>query len=245
MTPRNVLVIGANRGLGHGLLKVFKENGYNVFGTIRPQTRSDPSFEDLKATGATIIDLDYLQEDSIAAAADLYGPDKPLDLLINCGGIEMYPENWLDTTAESLIYKYRVMTVGPFLASKYFLPSLKKSEFGKIVNITSEWASVAANNCGTHISYRVPKSALNALSISIAIELKAAQENIAVLCVDPGDVPTKLSRWAGDIDLNDSVRGMYEQIEQATIEDTDIFSMDIWMVFLDSPEVGAIQVLDA
>lgn len=80
-----------------------------------------------------------------------------------------------------------------------------------------------ANDCGTHISYRVPKSALNALSISVAIELKAAKENIAVLCIDPGDVPTKLSRWAGDIDLNDSVHGMFEQIERATIEDTGLF----------------------
>lgn len=44
-----------------------------------------------------------------------------------------------------------------------------------------------------------------------------------MICVDPGDVPTKLSRWAGDIDLNDSVRGMYEQIEKATIEDTGLF----------------------
>jgi NAD(P)-dependent dehydrogenase (short-subunit alcohol dehydrogenase family) len=80
-----------------------------------------------------------------------------------------------------------------------------------------------SNDCGTHISYRVPKSALNALSISIAIELRASKENIAVLCVDPGDVPTKLSRWARDIDLNDSVRGMYEQIEKAAIEDTGLF----------------------
>lgn len=69
----------------------------------------------------------------------------------------------------------------------------------------------------------MPKSALNALSISVAIELKAAKENIAVLCIDPGDVPTKLSRWAGDIDLNDSVHGMFEQIKRATIEDTGLF----------------------
>ncbi|CAI7635217.1 unnamed protein product [Penicillium discolor] len=195
MAPRNVLLIvrqGANRGLGIGLLKVFKEQGYNVFGTIRPQTRSDPSFEDLKTTGATIIDLDYLEEDSIAAAAESYGNDQALDVLVNCGGIEMHPENWIDTTAESLIY-------------------------------TSEWASIAAanknnaNDCGTHISYRMPKSALNALNISVAIELKAAKESIAVLCIDPGDVPTKLSRWVGDIDLNDSVHGMFEHVEKATI----------------------------
>lgn len=53
--------------------------------------------------------------------------------------------------------------------------------------------SKQANDCGTHISYRIPKSALNALSISAAIELKAEKENTAVLYVDPEDVPTKLS----------------------------------------------------
>ncbi|GES60664.1 short-chain dehydrogenase [Aspergillus terreus] len=216
MAARNALIIGANRGLGLGLLEVFKEHGYNVFGTVRPQTRSDVSFKDLEATGATIFDLDYLDEDSIAAAAQKYGNDRPLDVLVNCGGIEMYPESWLETTAESLVYKYRVMTVVFF---SHYPSTLQKSEFGKIVNITSEWASIA----GKQAHYRVPKSALNALSISIAIELRAAKENIAVLCVDPGDVPTKLSRWAGDIDLNDSVRGMYEQIEKATIEDTGLF----------------------
>jgi len=204
-------------------LNVFKEHGYNVFGTIRPQTKSDSSFKDLEATGATIIDLDYLEEDSIAAAAKTFGEDRTLDVLVNCAGIEMDPESWLESSAELMIYKYRVMTVGPFLASKYFLPNLKNSELGKIVNITSEWASIGANDCGTYISYRVPKTALNSLSVSIGIELKAAKENIAVLCIDPGDVPTKLSRWAGDIKLEDSVRGMYDQIEKATIEDSGLF----------------------
>ena len=82
---------------------------------------------------------------------------------------------------------------------------------------------IAANDCGTYVSYRVPKTALNALSVTIGIELKAAKENIAVLCIDPGDVPTKLSHWAGDIKLEDSVRGMYDQIEKATIEDSGLF----------------------
>lgn len=59
--------------------------------------------------------------------------------------------------------------------------------------------------------------------MSVAMELKTAGENIAVLCVDPGDVPTKLSRWAGDINLNESVNRMYEQIEKATIDDTGLF----------------------
>lgn len=54
-------------------------------------------------------------------------------------------------------------------------------------------------------SYRITKSALQSLSVSIVIELKASKDNIAVLCVDPRHIPTKLSRWAGNIDFNDSI----------------------------------------
>ncbi len=82
---------------------------------------------------------------------------------------------------------------------------------------------VEANDCGTHVSYRVPKTALNSMSVIVRIELKAAKENIAVLCVDSGDVSTKLSHWEGDIKLEDSVRGMYAQIEKATIDDSGLF----------------------
>lgn len=76
-----------------------------------PRTFSISNWHQLEATGATVIDLDYLDEESIAAAAQSYGTDRTLDVLVNCGGVEMYPEKWLDTTAESLVYKYRVMTV--------------------------------------------------------------------------------------------------------------------------------------
>jgi len=82
---------------------------------------------------------------------------------------------------------------------------------------------VEANDCGTCVSYRVPKTALNSLSVIIGIELRAAKENIAVLCIDPGGVPTKLSHWEGDVKLEDSVRGMYHQIEKATLDDSGLF----------------------
>jgi short-subunit dehydrogenase len=49
--------------------------------------------QQIEATGATILDLDYLEEDTIAAAAQVYGKDRGLDVLVNCAGVEMYPEN--------------------------------------------------------------------------------------------------------------------------------------------------------
>lgn len=65
----------------------------------------------LENTGSKIFNLDYLDESTIVSAANEYGSDVPLDILINCGGIGMAPEKWTDTTAEQMVYKYRVMTV--------------------------------------------------------------------------------------------------------------------------------------
>ncbi|KAJ5949542.1 hypothetical protein N7454_001126 [Penicillium verhagenii] len=163
----------ANRGIGLNLLKAFAQRGWTVFGT-------------LEATGATIFDLDYLNENTISAAAKSYGEETPLDVLINCAGLPVLPASWEETTAEHLMIKFRVMSVGPFLATKYFLPSLTKSSAGKVINITSFWASLQENDFGEYISYRAAKAALNMETVTIAHELKAKDLNITVLALDPG-----------------------------------------------------------
>jgi hypothetical protein len=45
------------------------------------------------------------------AATQRYGGNQALGGLVNCAAVEMCPEMWVDTTGESLIHKYRVMTV--------------------------------------------------------------------------------------------------------------------------------------
>ncbi|KAI8955725.1 hypothetical protein F4801DRAFT_277291 [Xylaria longipes] len=85
------MVFGANRGIGLNILKSFVSRSWNVTGTIRPQTTNDPSFEDLKQTGAKVLELDYLDESSIEKAAADFG-DQPLDILVNVGGLALsYP----------------------------------------------------------------------------------------------------------------------------------------------------------
>ncbi|GIK02040.1 hypothetical protein Aspvir_006083 [Aspergillus viridinutans] len=234
LIPRSIqpltLHLGANRGIGLNLLKAFAQRGWTVFGTVRAESRSDASFHDastlplnysinnLEATGATIFDLDYLDESSIAAAAKSYGEEKPLDVLINCAGLPVRPASWEETTAEHMITKFRVMSVGPFLATKYFLPSLTKSLAGKVINITSFWASLQENDFGEYISYRTAKAALNMETVTIAHELKARNLNVTVLALDPGDVPTKLSGWEGTTDMEASIRGMVKIIEEAEVD---------------------------
>lgn len=70
--------------------------------------------------GATIFDIGYLNEDSIAAAAQANINGKALDVLVNCGGIDMYPERWIDTAAESLVYRYRIMIMVRIIVTSHF-----------------------------------------------------------------------------------------------------------------------------
>ncbi|KAK2590911.1 hypothetical protein QQS21_011409 [Conoideocrella luteorostrata] len=110
------------------------------------------------------------------------------------------------------------MTVGPFLATKYFLPNLKKSDAGKVINISSLLASISENDFGQFVSYRTAKAALNMETVTIAHELKAKNLNITMLMLDPGDIPTRLTKWVGNTSMLSSVNGMVKIIEEATLD---------------------------
>ena len=81
----------------------------------------------------------------------------------------------------------------------------------------------AENDRGRCISYRIAKTALNQQTVTIANELKAAGSKVIILAVDPGDVPTRLSRGHGKTDIDKSVRGIVEIIETATLADSGSF----------------------
>lgn len=84
--------VGANRGIGLNLLKWFASHGWNAIGSIRPQTiaAKDASLADLEATGARVIEVDFCDESTVAAAAATL-KDVTIDVLINAGGAYIRP----------------------------------------------------------------------------------------------------------------------------------------------------------
>ncbi|KAF2457890.1 short chain dehydrogenase [Lineolata rhizophorae] len=221
-TPkRRILVVGANRGIGLNLTHSFAERDWTVFGSIRPETLDDPSLEDLKATGATILPIDFKDEQSIINAANAYG-DEALDVLVNCGGITDQPSDWLDNNADMAMEKFQVMAVGPYLTTRYFLPKLKKSPLGKIVNISSDFGSMTLNT-GNHLTYRMAKAALNAQTVTLAHELRKAGEPVVVVAMNPGFVATKMTNWTFEDDMDTCIAGLVRNIEGITKEQNGQF----------------------
>lgn len=217
---KTALVIGANRGVGLALVKALVDQKYRVWGSVRPQTMGDDSVEDLEKTGAGIVQIDFTNEETIIDAAKTLEPEGGLDVLVNCGGVNTKPRQWNGgDTADLILEKFKIMAMGPFLATCHFLPLLRKRELGKVLNISSDLASIS-NTDGGRISYRMAKTALNQQTASLAADFKAQGINVALVAVHPGRVPTRMSGGSGSVELGESAKGMIKIVEELNMENS-------------------------
>jgi NAD(P)-dependent dehydrogenase (short-subunit alcohol dehydrogenase family) len=176
------LVTGANRGIGREVCRQLAALGHTVIATARSETAS--------------LRLDVTDPASVAAAAgwvgDRYGR---LDVLVNNAAITY--DTWQRAvTADLAVVREAAETnlYGPWLMVQEFLPLLRRSEHGRIVNVSSEAASLANMGGGTP-AYTVSKVALNALTRMLAAELRG--DNILVNAVCPGWVATDMGGPGG------------------------------------------------
>ncbi|EFY90702.1 Short-chain dehydrogenase/reductase SDR [Metarhizium acridum CQMa 102] len=88
------------------------------------------------------LELDFLDENSISSAARAYG-NKPLDVVINVGGLPPNPKPWKDQTSSLMLERLRVMTIGPYLTMTEVLPQLELAPNPKVINIPSSFGSIS------------------------------------------------------------------------------------------------------
>jgi NAD(P)-dependent dehydrogenase (short-subunit alcohol dehydrogenase family) len=211
---QDVLIIGANRGIGFELTQRLLSHGHRVYGTYRPQSREDSTVSRLKAAGAQALEVDFVSEESIVQAATHFDNTK-LDILINCAGIynQWDEKPFTEHTAEDLEWFFKVNVVGPFLTTKYFLPALSKSTLGKVINMSSDFASIA-DNTGGNVCYRISKCAVNQLTKTTAMDLQRLAPNVIALAVHPGYLPTKMTGFYGEDDMEECMTGLVDVVEK-------------------------------
>jgi len=88
---------------------------------------------------------------------------------------------WRDTLETNLI--------GPLLLAQALVPLLKRNGYGRIVNVSSGQGQLSDMGVGTP-AYRVSKTALNALTRTLAAELKGSGILVNSMC--PGWVRTDM-----------------------------------------------------
>lgn len=190
---RIALVTGANRGIGLEVCRQLAQRDFLVLLSARDAAKATAAAEKLSDAGSVeSLVMDVSDAASIAkAAADVSKRYRRLDVLVNNAGINY--DTW--ETAENADINGTVMEtittnlLGPWRICQTFLPLLRKSRAGRIVNVSSESGSLTGMGAGPP-AYQVTKAALNALTRTLAGELRGS--GILVNSVCPGWVATDM-----------------------------------------------------
>jgi NAD(P)-dependent dehydrogenase (short-subunit alcohol dehydrogenase family) len=188
--PCIALVTGANKGIGLEAVRQLASRGWRVFLTGRSLASVRKAASPL-GPSVTPVPLDVTSRISIEAAYSVVSQAVDhLDVLINNAGVLDHDEGSIfDLDAERLRRMFETNTIGALLVTQKFLPLLRKSQSGRIINVSS--GSGQLSDMGTWApAYSISKTALNGVSSQFAAALSDA--NIAVNSVCPGWVKTDM-----------------------------------------------------
>nr|WP_253705601.1 SDR family oxidoreductase [Bacillus velezensis] len=222
----DILITGANRGLGLGFVEVGLEKGYRVFAGVRdPNEQKRTQSTKLKEKNSNqleILHLDVTDEESVREAARNVG--ESLDVIINNAAILNGRGTSIeDLDIEAIKLAFDVNTLGPARVIKHFLPLLKKGENQSIINISSEGGSLTNAYSGDY-PYGLSKAALNMLSEKLHVALK--NEGIQVLSVHPGWVRTDMGGMIAPTHPKETAEDIYNLINRQVRIDSEFVFVD-------------------
>jgi len=189
MKDKIILITGANRGIGHNILKKISNNGYTVIGTSRSESGLENISNALENTNGEGMIMDVTNQESIDQAVSnikekygvIYG-------LVNNAGItqdnllmRMTDKEWSSVIDTNLTSLYRV--------TKSVVKDMMKARIGRIINIGSIVGLMG--NAGQS-NYSATKAGLLGFTKSLARELSS--RNINVNSVSPGFIETDMTK---------------------------------------------------
>ncbi|QNI37906.1 SDR family oxidoreductase [Edaphobacter albus] len=224
-TKKVALISGANKGIGFETARQLGKQGITVLVGARDLGKGEAAASQLKKEG---IDAQAIQFDVVNPADIKTGVEKvekefgKLDILINNAGImlEGIGGNNSSTVSEEILRKtFDTNFFSAISVTRAFLPLLKKSEAGRIVNVSSILGSLTLHATegspiyeAKSLAYDASKTALNAFTVHLAHELKGTK--IKVNSAHPGWVKTDMGTDAAPMEIAD---GAKTEVELATL----------------------------
>lgn len=199
----NVLVVGANRGIGLGFVRHLLLNDHiqQIYATHR-----SPASSELSALVAqsddrlSLVPMDITDEAQIAeAVAKIQYHTRELHLVVYCVGLlhedSIQPEKSLQQIqADHLLRYFQVNSIGAVLLAKHLLPLLKHPDRSVFATISAKIGSIGDNQLGGWYGYRASKAALNMFMRTVAIEYRRKSPQTLVVMLHPGTTDTELSK---------------------------------------------------
>lgn len=216
---KTVLITGCSRGLGLEWVRQCAAAGERVHATCRdPEAAHELQALAAEAAGVSVHCLDVTDPAAVAdLAAELAG--RPLDLLVNNAGV--YFERWGKDRLGGIDYRdwlatFEVNVLGAARVTEALVDCLAATGHGLVVAVSSHMGCVSDIASPNDYAYRSSKAALNATFRGMAFEL--AQRHVGALLLHPGWVRTRMGGASAPVSVEESVRGMREQIARFTPE---------------------------
>lgn len=206
------VVTGAYRGLGYETCHQLAKLGYRVILTGRRKDEGLAAEKALKQEGLDVCYhfLDVTDEASIQDLAEFIQPKyQRLDVLVNNAGIFSDPAPWngsstvFEADLESIRSGFETNTLGPLRLCQILIPLMEDS--GRVVNVSSGMGQLSEMN-GCCPSYRLSKTALNAVTRIFADELKDTEIKINSVC--PGWVRTDMGGDVAPLSIEEGAKGI-------------------------------------
>ena len=182
------LVTGGARGLGVEICRQLARAGMTVWCTARDIEKASATADALHADGdVRAAALDVGDPSSVQLLAD--GLDR-LDVLINNAAIDYDTDQRAASADLDRVQRdWQTNVLGAWRVTVALLPLLRASDRARIVNVSSEGGSISEMGAGPP-AYQVTKAALNALTRTLAAELR--DDGILVNAICPGWTATDM-----------------------------------------------------
>ena len=206
----NILITGANRGIGLEFARQYAGDGWEVIATAR---QSSPELDALRVR---VEPLDQSDADAVAAFAGKI--EAPLELFIANAGTNHPMSTDGPQNARDWQVMMMINAIAPYQLGQALLPLM--AEGGKMIAISSGMGSIGDNG-GGWVPYRTSKAALNMAWSCLAMEAQA--RGVACVLISPGWVKTRMGGSGAEITTEQSVGDMRKLIDRLSIDDTGKF----------------------
>jgi NAD(P)-dependent dehydrogenase (short-subunit alcohol dehydrogenase family) len=209
------LVTGANQGIGLQIAKDLEAHGFTVLVGSRNLERGEAAAKQI-GPDARAIQLDVTDQASITAAEKRICEELGrLDVLVNNAAVsntskrpEMSIQEYAKLTRPSNVSLDEMRAVwdtnvfGVLAVTQAMLPLLREAPTARIVNVSSGVGSLTRNSDKSSPwrsifgpVYPASKTALNAITLAMAIELESTAIKVNAAC--PGYTKTNLNGYTG------------------------------------------------
>ncbi len=219
----NILITGANRGIGLEMVKYATQQGWRVFACCRNPHSAENLFNIAKSSsGQVSVHIADMLELSTLQALSYELRNDAIDILINNAGIYGSDKNTFGIVdVDSWQQAFQVNTIAPLKLAEVFFEQLLMGKRKLLVCMSSKMGSMADNGYGSCYIYRSSKAALNSVVKSLSIDLK--NKGIISVALHPGWVKTAMGGVNAEITTHECVEKIFNHLSPLTISDSGRF----------------------